>query len=404
MLLSLVLLFLAQGAAQPAPAGTPLDLNSAVLLAQQGHDAEALVALQKITSANPDDHLARLWIARVHAHMGHPELAEAVYRSITLEDGNNVDAWVGLGTVLLQQDRIVEGLGALKHAEDLAPENADVWAALADGYRLAGDTTESISYYERLTTAAPTPSNRVNLENARREYRHRFESQSFGEQYNGATPNAQGEDVAVNVRVTDPVRVTGRWQVHRKFARTENRGGGGVEWRWTPWGTILGQALVGSNDNRVLPQRDFLGRVDYGYHRATYSASLRYFDFFGANETMFSPAVTVAVTPRWTVAGRYAFTTTDTASTTGVQGHTVDLSAAHEVRPRVWLHGDYIRGVENFDQFSIDHIGDFRAHTARGAVEFLFPSLTSLVASYEYQWRQNGVHMGRVNIALVQAF
>jgi len=31
-----------------------------------------------------------------------------------------VDAWVGLGTVLLRQDRISEGLDALRRAEELA--------------------------------------------------------------------------------------------------------------------------------------------------------------------------------------------------------------------------------------------------------------------------------------------
>jgi YaiO family outer membrane protein len=402
MLLS-VLLALAQVAAQPVPNASPGDINAAVQLVQEGRNAEALVALQKIAAADPNDHLARLWIASVHARMGHPELAEAVYRSIALEDPTNVDAWVGLGTVLLEQDRVSEGLIALKRAEDLAPQNAAVWSALASGYRLAGEDRQSMAYYERLNTSSPTVSNQLNLENARREYRHRFESQSFGEHYNGSTPNTGGEDFAINLRVADPLRVIGRWQIERKFNRTENRGGGGIEYRWTPWGTIAGQVLIG-NDNRVLPQRDYLGRLDYAYHRAVYSATARYFDFFGANVTMFSPGVTIALNPRWTLGGRYAFTTTDTATSTDVEGHTIDLRAGHEMTPRIWLRGGYIRGVENFDQFSVDHINDFRANTAHGAIEFLLPSLTSVVGSYDYQWRDGGVRMGRLNVSLVQAF
>jgi len=402
MLLSLFLLLLAQNVAPP-PATAAVDLNAAIQLAQEGRNSEALAALQKIAAADPNDHLTRLWIANVHARMGHPELAEAVYRSIILEDPRNADALAGLGTVLLRQDRIVEGLDVLKRAEQLAPENPNIWAALASGYRLAGDSTESIGYYERVATTSPTPVNRVNLENARREYRHRLESQSFGEDYNGSTPATRGEDLAVNVRLTESMRAIGRWQVQKKFNRNENRGGGGVEWRWTPWGTITGQVLV-NNSNRVLPQRDYLARVDYGYHRATYTAALRYFDFFGANATMFSPGITIAPTPMWTFAARYAFTTTDTATATGTEGHTLDLRAAHEIAPRIWLRAGYIRGIENFDQFSIDHIGDFRANTANAAVQFLFPSLTSIVGSYDYQWRQNGVRMGRVNVSLVQSF
>jgi Tfp pilus assembly protein PilF len=402
MLLSLFLLLLAQNVPQPAANG-PADLSAAIQLAQQGRNAEALAALQKIAAADPNDHLTRLWIANVHARMAHPELAENVYRSITFEDPRNVDAWVGLGTVLLQQDRISEGLNALNRAEEIAPENPSVWGALASGYELAGDTSRSISYYERLASTSPTTINRLNLENARRQYQHRFESQTFGEDYNGSTPTTRGEDLAVNYRLSDGVRAIGRWQVERKFSRNENRGGGGVEWRWTPWGTLTGQVLVNDN-NRVLPQRDYLARVDYGYHRATYTAALRYFDFFGANTTMFSPGVTIALTPRWTFGAKYAFTTSDTASRSSVEGNTVDLRAAHEILPRLWLRGGYIRGIENFDQFSIDHIGDFRANTANAGVQLLFPSLTSIVVNYDYQKRENNVKMQRLNIGLVQAF
>src|SRR4029077_6061576 len=118
MLLSLFALLLAQNIAQPAPTAPP-DLPAAIELAQEGRNAEALAALQKIVATNPDEHVARLWISSVPARMGHPGLAEAVYHSVVLEDPRNVDAWIGLGTVLLQQDRVVEGLDDLGQAETL---------------------------------------------------------------------------------------------------------------------------------------------------------------------------------------------------------------------------------------------------------------------------------------------
>ena len=403
MLLSFFLLLLAQDVAQPGQNTVAVDLPAAIQLAQQGRDAEALAALQKIAAADPNDHLTRMWIASVHARMGHPDLAEAVYHSIVIEDPRNVDAWVGLGTVLLEQDRISEGLDALRRAEELAPQNPGVWAALASGYQLSGDTRQSMEYRQRLATASPTVVNRMDLENARREHGHRFESQTFGETYNGRTPTTRGSDLALNYRVSETFRVIGRGQLQRKFDRNEHRFGGGAEWRWTPWGTVSGQVLV-NDGNRVLPQRDYMGRVDYGYHRATYTGTLRYFDFFGANVMMFSPAATVAVTPLWTFAGRYAFTTTDTAAVSGVESHTVEVRGAHEIVPRVWARGGYISGIENFDQFSIDHIGEFRAKTANASVQILLPSLTSIVGSYDYQWRKSGVHMGRISVSLVQAF
>jgi Tfp pilus assembly protein PilF len=403
MLLSFFLLLLAQDVAQPGPNTVAVDLPAAIQLAQEGHDAEALAALQKIAAADPNDHLTRLWIANVYARMGHADTAETIYHSIVLEDPRNVDAWVGLGTVLLRQDRVSEGLAALRRAEELAPQNPNVWAALASAYQLSGDTPQAIAYRQRIATASPTVVNRMDLENARREHGHRFESQTFGEDYNGRTPTTRGSDLALNYRLSETFRVIGRGQLQRKFDRNENRFGGGAEWRWTPWGTLSGQVLINDN-NRVLPQRDYMGRVDYGYHRATYTGTLRYFDFFGANTMMFSPAVTVALTPRWTGAVRYAFTTTDTATVNGVESHTFEIRAAHEIRPRIWARGGYISGIENFDQFSIDHTGEFRAKTVNGSVQILLPSLTSIVGSYDYQWRKNGVHMGRVYVSLVQAF
>ena len=149
-----------------------------------------------------------------------------------------------------------------------------------------------------------------------------------------------------------------------------------------------------------------MGRVDYAYHRATYTGSLRYFDFFGANVTMLSPAVTVAVAPRWTFGLRYALTTSDTATASGIKGHTLDLRAAHEIAPRVWARGGYVRGVENFDTFSIDRIGDFRANTANAAVEILLPvtdldhrQLRLPVAS---ERRQDGTHQRGAGSSLLK--
>jgi len=403
MLLSLFLLLTAQNVPQPAPTASP-DLPAAIRLAQEGRDAEALAALQKVAAADPDDHTARLWIASVHARTGHPDLAEAVYHSIVLEDPRNVDAWVGLGTVLLQQDRVVEGLDALRRAEQLSPENPNVIAALASGYQLAGEHVQSITYYQRLADMSPTTVNRITLENARRQHEHRIENQTYGEQFNGNTPSTRGSDLALNFRLAETVRVIGRGQLQTKSDRREHREGGGVEWRFTPWGTLTGQLLVGRDNNRVMPQHDFLTRVEYGYRRATYTGTFRYFDFFGANVKMFAPAATVAVAPRWTVGARYAVTSTDFAAVTSVKGHTLDLRAAREITPRISVRGGYVRGVENFDLYSFDQVGEFRAKTANVGVQFLLPSLTSIVGSYDYQWRDGGVRMGRINLGLVQAF
>lgn len=404
MLFSLFVLMLAQGATpQITATNTTPDLPAAIRLAEEGRNEEALAALQKIAAVNPTDHLTRLWIAQVHDRMGHPDLAEAVYRSILLEDPLNVDALAGVGVTLVEQDQIDAAIAMFERAEQLAPQNPNVLAALGDAYELAGHTERSLTYFERAAAISPTPSRQIALEQARREYRHRFESQGYDEQFNGDTPATRGSDLAVNVRLSETLRVFGRGQLQTKFGRREDREGGGAQWRWMPSTTLTGHALVGSG-NRVLPQGDYLGQIDYSYHRATWSGAVRYFDFFGANVVMWSPSVTVTPTSRWTFGLRYAGTTTDTISATGVHGHTVQLRAAHGITPRVWLHGGYTRGVENFENFSVDRIGAFRAHTATAGVQVLLPTLTSIVGSYDYQHRVNGVTMNRFNVGLVQSF
>jgi tetratricopeptide (TPR) repeat protein len=403
MLLSLFLLLLAQDVAPAPNTAAPSDLSAAIELAESGRNAEALVAMEKITAANPEDNLTRLWIANVQMRMGHPELAEPIYRSIALEDPRNVDAWVGLGTALLDQDRIVEGLDALTRAEEIAPENPNVVGALASAYQLAGDDRRTISYRQRLVAMSPTKANVMLLEDVRRAYGHRIETQAYDEDFTDPTPSTRTGDIAINYRLSEVVRVFGRAQVQTKFGSREDREGGGVEWRWTPWGTFTGQALIGNGD-RVLPQRDYLGRVDYGYHRATWTGQVRYFDFVGANVLMLSPGVTVAPSPKWTVGLRYALTSTDYSTVTGVENNTFDVLVAHEIAARIWARGGYVRGIDNFDSFSIDETGEFHANTAIAALQILLPSLTSIVGSYNYQWRKDDVRMGRASIALVHAF
>jgi tetratricopeptide (TPR) repeat protein len=402
MLLSLFLLLLAQDVA-PAPSTAPSDLSAAIELAQSGRNAEALVAMQNIAAAHPEDRLTRLWIANVHMRMGHPELAEPVYRSITVEDPDNVDALVGLGTALLHQDRVVEGLDVLRRAEEIAPENPNVVGALAAAYQLAGDDRQSISYRQRLVTMSPTRANVMLLEDARRAYGHQIEAQAYDEDFSSPTPSTRVSDIAINYRVSDVVRVIGRGQLQTMSGQREDREGGGLAWRWTPWGTFTGQVLIG-DDNRVLPQGDYLGRIDYGYRRATWTGQLRYFDFLGATALMLSPGVTVAPTPRWTIGLRYALTSTDYATVTGVRNNTFDARIARELTPRIWVRGGFVRGVDNFDNFRIDEAGEFHAKTVSAALQILLPSLTSIVGRYDYQWRLDDVRMGRASIALVQAF
>ena len=188
---------------QAPPAPTGLVFAEAVLAANDGRDVEALAAFQRLASANPNDREARLWIARLHARMGHQDLAEPVYRSLLLEDPGHLDAMLGLAAALLARAEPGEAIEVLEVAEGLAPANDDVLAALGRAHGLAGRRARAIDYLERAMSIAPTEQHRLSLEDARLSYLNRVETRGASEQFRGATPDSHSGDVAVIVRPTD---------------------------------------------------------------------------------------------------------------------------------------------------------------------------------------------------------
>jgi len=367
---------------QESPAATGPTFPAAVQAANDGRDLEALASFQQLASANLNDHAARLWIARLHARMGHQDLAEPVYRSVLLEDPGNIDAMIGVAAALLARDEPAEAVEVLDVALGLAPDNDEVLGALGRAESLAGRT----------------------LEGARRSYLHRVETRGSSEQFSGDTPDSRSGDLRVNIRLTDRWRVVGRGQTQRKFAVSEERGGAGVEWRWKRATTLRAQALVGP-DNRVMPEGDYLGEVQHRYKTATWTASVRHFDFGGVSTTVFSPGVAWAPEGPLSLAVRYARAWTDTRTGASTEeGHSAHVEGAFRVYPRVSIQAAYAAGVEDFDNFSIDRIGDFRANAVSGGLRVDLPTLTALVGRYEYQWQRLDRQIGRVTVSFLQSF
>jgi hypothetical protein len=338
--------------------------------------------------------------------MGHQDLAEPVYRGVMLEDPSSVEAMIGVANALLARDETEQAMEVLEVAEELDPENDEILAALGRAYRREGRTSRAIVYFERAVAIAPTQQHRLALESARLGYLHRVETRGSSETFDGSsTPDTRFGDLAVNVRLNDSWRVLGRGQAQRKFGVSDQIGGGGVEWRWTRFTTLRGHALFGP-DNVVMPEGDIMGELQYTYRNVSWTGSVRYFDFTGARMTVFSPAVT------WTptaypvaLAVRYASSWTDATTLVGQEsGHSLHLNGAYRVYPRVWLQGSYAAGVEDFENLSIDRIGDFHANTVGGGLRLDLPTLSSLVASYERQWRGTSPDMSRVSLGFQQRF
>jgi YaiO family outer membrane protein len=210
--------------------------------------------------------------------------------------------------------------------------------------------------------------------------------------------------VLLNYRLSDRTRVVGRGDVQRKFGVSDQRGGGGVEWRWKPLTSLVGHALVGPG-NSVMPVGDYLGEIDHTFGRASWTATYRYLDFNGARMAVISPAVSWWASDRLSLGVRWAHTMGRTDDVLDNEhGNTLHARGAYRYRPRFWITAGYARGIEDFETVTADQIGDFQAHTTSGGFRFDLPSLTSVVGGYDYQWRANEVRRSRVTVGLAQRF
>jgi YaiO family outer membrane protein len=400
MVFSLVLaLVLVQAPVPPQPP----TLAEAVQLAEAGRHGEALAAFQARVAVNPDDHEARLWIAELHERMGNPRLAEAVYRSVWLEDADSVAAMTGVARTVLARGDPAAALAVLERAEKLAPENEEVLALTAQAHRRAGREREALSYLERAAAVAPAEAQQTRLQDARMAFQHHVEIRGVNEQFSGSTAASNGGDLLLDVRVGDALRVRGFAQVQRKFRVQDERGGAGFE--WTPRSNIslVGQALIGP-DNLVIPQGDYLGAVVLRSVRADWTMAVRYFDFAGAWVSSLSPSVKWFASDRTTLSLGYTHAVNESSVLDQEISHHGYIRGTYRLQPRLSVGIGYAAGVEDWDRMSIDRVGDVRAHTASAAVRVDLQSLTSVMVGYERQWRKSDVTMGRITLSLAQRF
>jgi YaiO family outer membrane protein len=375
----------------------------AVQMAETGRTEEALAAFQRLVAVNPNDRAARLWIARLYERMGEPERAEPVYRSVYLEDKSSVDALLGLASSLAAQHAEREAMDMLARAEELEPQNQAVLEAQARAHRRVGSPERAVVYYERVSAAEPTEQHLLSLEDARRTYQHRVDVRGFSEQFSGTAPNSTNGEVAVNYRLSDRTRIVGRAEVQRKLGFREARGGGGVDWRWKQTVTLRGHALV-APDKVVMPEGDYLGELQHVYGRSVWTYTFRHFDFTGARVAVLSPAVTWPFMDRLDVSLRYALSFTETTTLSNEAGHSLQARGTYQYRPRFAILGGVAAGVEDFDHFSVDRIGDFRALTVGVGARYDLRTLTAVVGMFDWQSRRGGVNMSRLTLSVQQSF
>ena len=289
-------------ALDPAPQGDFATFSQAVEAANDGRDAEALAAFQRLANMNPDDLDARLWIARLHVRMGHQDLAEPVYRSVLLEDPSDLEAMLGVANALLARGEVDEAEEILECRRRARAQNDEVLYAVGRSHYYSGRTVRAIEYFERAyARLADRPAPHVARRGApvvppsRRAARveraiRRLDARHAVRRRDREHPP---ERSVARVRPRDRPSAS---SASRSSAAAAAPNGAG---RQT---TVLrGHALV-MPDNIIMPEGDYMGELQYTYLDATWSGSVRYFDFTGARSTVISPAV------QWTpAASRIAF-------------------------------------------------------------------------------------------------
>lgn len=399
----LATLLLAGTLVAPSQAG-PAPFDHAVALARQGDVRAALEAFQRIVAVSPGDHDARVWVARLHGFLGDADQAESVYRGVLGENPSHVDAMVGLGGVLVNRGRRAEALEVLAAAERLAPASPDVLAALARAHRLAGRSSLAVQYIERATAIAPSDENRLAREQILRMHAHRVEVTGFTEDFSFNAPRAANGDMALNLRAHDRLRVVARGQWQDKFDARETRGGGGLEWRWTPVTMVMASVVAGPG-NTVLPRTDVNLEASHARGRAEWIGGYRHITFAGVHASVVSPGVSVSIRDSIQIGGRYYLAVTSFAGP-GIDhtSHSAAVRGSVLVANRLSVGGGYARGTESFETLSPDRIGEFDADTLFGTMRVDLPGLTSVAGGYEHQRRSTGATMKRVTVALVQRF
>jgi Flp pilus assembly protein TadD len=138
--------------------------NLAVVLLKQEQYAAAVAHLEQILEdlLYPTPHIAACNLGWAYYRTGRLQLAEQSYRSALdhysgggFRDQTFIRALVGLGRVLLEQDRSREALGPLQTAAGLVPERAEVQFELGRAYAATGDTNSARQALGKVIDLAP---------------------------------------------------------------------------------------------------------------------------------------------------------------------------------------------------------------------------------------------------------
>ena len=124
--------------------------------ATDGRYDEAIVALRKTVSINPNHIDAQKHLAIALAASGKTEAAIAVLREIVRRAPEHADAYALLGNALIEHDDLEQAIEAYRHAVALQPTDVNTLNNLGNALADVGRTNEAITVYRQAIAHHPS--------------------------------------------------------------------------------------------------------------------------------------------------------------------------------------------------------------------------------------------------------
>jgi YaiO family outer membrane protein len=393
-ILGLTLLVAPQGSEQRAEAER---------MANSGAYAAALKQFQALAAANPDDVDARLWIARLHARMNHPEHAVDVYRSILATQPQHLDALLGLGEALITLGRFREASDALSRAEAIAADRPAVLAAQGRLHHAAHRDTLALAYYLRAVALEPTNAAiRGEADALRAERAHRIEVGYDFQHVNADTDDSHLGSLELNVRAGDALRLVVRGQAERLFGASDQRAGGGIEWAISRRVELHAGALFGA-DPVFLPQSDVYAGLSARGRHVRWGGEVRHADYDVADLWLIGPALAFTSPKGVEASITYLHGQTSAELFDDVETNTVALGVSGPVTRSVRLGATYTHGIDRLDWLTADRIL-FESDTLALRARCRLNPFASLEIGYAFQSRPGDVKVHRATAGLTYRF
>ena len=386
------------------PQQVPDQRAEAERLANSGSYEAALKQFQALAAANPDDIPARLWIARLHGRLGHPEHAVEVYRSILATQPENLDALIGLGNSLVTLDRLREAGDVLMRAEKLAGDRPEVLAAQGRLHASANHTTLALAYYNRAMTLDPSNREiRAQADLLRAARAHRLELDYDFQHFDVDVDDTHAGTIILNARLTDSVRLVAEGQFDQLFGTNDQRAGGGFEFALSRNAHLTVGAL-GGFDAVYLPESDFYTQFGYTHRKATWGALFRRAAF--EDDTDFwilGPELTVRFSDGFDTFIAYYRGSTTSVGLDEIETDNVVIRLSGAVTKNFRLGAGYTHGIDRLDWLTVDRVG-FESDTFALRGNFTITPFASLELGYDFQQRPGDVNVTRARVGLTFGF